>query len=192
MKTSNTRQSIIEVAAELFARNGVRRTTMEAIASAAGRGRRTVYMYFGDKTEIYNAVVTAETEHILKSLKEVLANDGDLCVVLHRYAFERYNGVSSLLKRNPLLFRDFVQSHNRIDRLRERLNNDEIKIVTPYFERVISEKPGMLTASSDILAVTFLNMLRGNDRIVTIKESHDEAMALITAACDIFLHGALR
>lgn len=165
---------------------------MEAIASAAGRGRRTVYMYFGDKTEIYNAVVNIEIDHILKSLKEVLANDADISEVLHQYACERYNGVSSLLKRNPLLFRDFVQSHNRIDRLRERLNNEEIKIVTPYFERVISEKHCILAASPDVLAITFLNLLRGNDRIVIVKERHDEAISLITAACDIFLHGALR
>ncbi|MCK7537729.1 MAG: TetR/AcrR family transcriptional regulator [Marinilabiliales bacterium] len=37
--------------------SGLRRTTMETIAAAAGRGRRTVYMYFSNKAEIYDAVV---------------------------------------------------------------------------------------------------------------------------------------
>ena len=51
---------IIDVAARLFATVGLRRTTMETIAAAAGRGRRTVYMYFRNKAQIYDAVVEKE------------------------------------------------------------------------------------------------------------------------------------
>lgn len=190
MKANSTRQLIIDVAAELFAHNGVRRTTMEAIASAAGRGRRTVYMYFRDKTEIYTAVVDVEIDHILKTLKEVLANDGPISEVLHQYALERYYSVNSLLRRNPLLVRDFAQSHNRIERLRERLNDDELKIITPYFEKAFEKEPGMLKGSPHILAITYLNLLRGNDRIVTMPNNHDKVTPLIDFACELFLKGA--
>jgi AcrR family transcriptional regulator len=37
---------------------------METIAAAAGRGRRTVYMYFSNKAEIYEAVVESEIRGI--------------------------------------------------------------------------------------------------------------------------------
>lgn len=191
MKAESTRNLIIEVATELFARNGVKATTMESIASAAGRGRRTVYMYFRDKAEIYNEVVDQEIFHICKSLKDVLEGEGDAHELLRSYAHERYNSINSLLRRNPLLVRDFVQSHNRIERLRERLNRDELKIVTPWFIKIISSGSVKVKESAEVLAVTFLNLLRGNDRILTIKDNREQAMIHINAACDIFIKGAL-
>lgn len=164
---------------------------MEVIASAAGRGRRTVYMYFRDKTEIYNAVVDGEIEHILDSLREILSNDGVLPEVLQKYATERHNSINSLLHRNTLLMRDFVQCHNRVERLRERLNNEEVKIVTSYFERVFSAKQYMMIGSPEILAITLLNLLRGNDRLMTVKNNTEEASFRIKIACEIFMKGAL-
>jgi len=191
VKASSTRQQIIKVAAGLFAHNGVRRTTMEAIANAAGRGRRTVYMYFSDKAEIYNAVVEMEIDHIIRSLRKILDNDVPLAEMLHSYAFERYQGINSLLRRNPLLVRDFAQSHNRIERLRERLNDDELGIITPFFEKITSTYKDEIKGAPELLAVTFMNMLRGNDRILLKKNNYDEASLHITAACEIFMKGII-
>lgn len=192
MKGESTRNLIIDVATELFAVNGVRATTMEAIASAAGRGRRTVYMYFSDKAEIYNVVVDREILGICKTLKEVLLKAGRPEEVLREYALERYNAINSLLRRNPLLVRDFVQSHNRIERLRERLNKEELKMIAPWFAKAI--KAGAVESSepAEVLAVTFMNLMRGNDRILTARDNREQAMKLIDTACDIFIRGALR
>jgi AcrR family transcriptional regulator len=191
VKGENTRNLIIDVATELFAINGVRATTMEAIATAAGRGRRTVYMYFRDKAEIYNVVVEREILHICKALKEIMTNDGDPSEVLREYAIERYNFINSLLRRNPLLVRDFVQCHNRIERLRERLNKEELKTVIPWFKKALKSGKVKSDKPAEILAVTFMNMLRGNDRVLTLKENRDQALERINAACDIFIRGAL-
>jgi AcrR family transcriptional regulator len=191
VKGESTRKLILDVSTELFAVNGVRATTMEAIASAAGRGRRTVYMYFRDKAEIYNVVVDREILQICKVLKEVLIKEGAASGVLREYAHERYNCVNSLLRRNPLLVRDFVQCHNRIERLRERLNKEEIKIMTAWFKNAINSGTIEARDSAEILAITFLNMMRGNDRILTIKDNREQALTLINASCDIFIKGAL-
>ena len=192
MKGESTRNLIIDVATELFAVNGVRATTMEAIASAAGRGRRTVYMYFSDKAEIYNVVVDREILGICKTLKDVLLKTDRPEEVLRVYALERYNAINSLLRRNPLLVRDFVQSHNRIERLRERLNKEEVKMISPWFSKEIKAGAVVSNEPAEVLAVTFMNLMRGNDRILTVWDNREQAMKLIEAACDIFIRGALR
>jgi len=46
MSISKTRQKLVDVARQLFARNGVANTTMNDIAVASGKGRRTLYTYF--------------------------------------------------------------------------------------------------------------------------------------------------
>lgn len=42
---SKTREKFIEVARQLFARKGIENTTMNDIASASDKGRRTIYTY---------------------------------------------------------------------------------------------------------------------------------------------------
>ena len=48
---------IIDIAQEVFVSRGYERTTIPAIADAAGYNKRTIYLYFKDKEEIFLAVV---------------------------------------------------------------------------------------------------------------------------------------
>ena len=51
MTVSKTREMLIDVARQLFARMGVDNTTMNDIALASKKGRRTLYTYFKSKNE---------------------------------------------------------------------------------------------------------------------------------------------
>ena len=76
-----TRELLIDVARQLFARQGVAATTMNDIAEASGKGRRTIYTYFKNKNEIYWAVVEAESKHLyarLEAVKEAVVRNGTL------------------------------------------------------------------------------------------------------------------
>ena len=47
----------MDVARGLFAKQGLENTTMNDIAVASGKGRRTLYTYFKNKEDIYFAVI---------------------------------------------------------------------------------------------------------------------------------------
>ncbi|MCM1033146.1 MAG: TetR family transcriptional regulator [Odoribacter sp.] len=70
---SKTREMLIEVARQLFLHKGVAKTTMNDIANASARGRRTIYTYFRNKKEIYNAVLESESENMVQSLRRIIA-----------------------------------------------------------------------------------------------------------------------
>lgn len=178
---------IIGVAARLFATNGLRRTTMETIAMAAGRGRRTVYMYFTNKAEIYDAVVEMEIKMITEPLRDLVSTAKDFRTVLHRYGEQRVIRMSSLLTRNPLLLKDFSQGHSRIERLRERLNNDELQILTPLFRRLIGSGNANGQPSPEDFASIYLNMLRGSDRLLTKTDGSVEAIRFSAVSADLVL-----
>ena len=55
---------MIEVARQLFARVGFTNTTMNDIADASKKGRRTLYTYFRNKDEIFQAVIERELERL--------------------------------------------------------------------------------------------------------------------------------
>lgn len=70
---SRTRERLIDVARQLFARKGLENTTMNDIATASDRGRRTIYTYFRTKDEIYQAVIEDEANRILSEIESRLA-----------------------------------------------------------------------------------------------------------------------
>ena len=57
MTVQRTRAQLVDVARQLFAKKGVEETTMNDIAVASKKGRRTLYTYFKSKDQIYLAVV---------------------------------------------------------------------------------------------------------------------------------------
>lgn len=56
------RTEIVTAAADLFRRQGVSRTTFADIAAAVGADRASLYYYFGDKSDILDAVITEGVE----------------------------------------------------------------------------------------------------------------------------------
>ena len=52
MSISKTRQLLVDVARQLFAKNGLENTTMNEIEQAYGQGRRTLYTHFKKEEDI--------------------------------------------------------------------------------------------------------------------------------------------
>lgn len=73
---SKTREKLIEVARQLFAYKGVENTTMNDIATASDKGRRTIYTYFKNKREIYNAVIEQQSNQIIERLRSTVSTPG--------------------------------------------------------------------------------------------------------------------
>jgi TetR/AcrR family acrAB operon transcriptional repressor len=55
-QSEQTRRQIIAAARRVFARQGVRRTTLEEVAQAAGVTRGAIYWHFAGKTELFYAM----------------------------------------------------------------------------------------------------------------------------------------
>ena len=72
MSISKTRQKLVDVARQLFAKNGIANTTMNDIAKASGKGRRTLYTYFKSKDDVYSAVIRNiwKVEQVRKNFDE--------------------------------------------------------------------------------------------------------------------------
>jgi len=62
-------KDILEGAKRLFSRHGLKKTTMEEIADAAGKGKSTLYYYFPSKNEIFEAVVEDEMKNLIQKVR---------------------------------------------------------------------------------------------------------------------------
>ena len=106
---SKTREMLVDVARQLFAKSGLENTTMNDIAVASRKGRRTLYTYFKNKNEIYWAVVESELAHLLQRLKDIANKDLPPEEKLTNYILTRLEAVKETVLRNGTLKAEFFR-----------------------------------------------------------------------------------
>ncbi len=132
---SKTKSNLIDVARQLFAKQGVENTTMNDIAKASQRGRRTLYTYFSSKNDIYKAVIESELNGLYKKLEAVIKRDISADDKLILLAFTRLNAIKEVVTRNGTLKADFFRDIWQVETVRKEFDNKEIH----YLESIIRE-----------------------------------------------------
>ena len=128
MTVLKTRAKLVDVARQLFAKKGVEATTMNDIAVASKKGRRTLYTYFKSKDQIYMAVVESE----LKMLSDTMDKVAKKPTVPDEKILELITTHLDIIKmavyRNGTLRADFFRDIWRVEAMRKYFDNNEIKL----------------------------------------------------------------
>ena len=125
MSITKTRQKLIEVARDLFAHQGLESTTMNDIALASGRGRRTLYTYFRSKEEIYYAVIEEELGMLSAKLDEVAAMDVEPEQKIQALVFTHLREIRETVARNGSLRAEFFRNIWMVEKVRKRFDLEE-------------------------------------------------------------------
>lgn len=157
-----TRDRFIEVARSLFARQGVENTTMNDIATASDKGRRTIYTYFKSKTEIFNAVIESETDDLLKSLRLIAARPGNASDKLSEYVAVRLEKMKEVVSRNGSLRAGFFRDVRKVDRARNIIASKEISLLMSILQEGKDAGDFNMDNVKDT-AIVITNMIHGMD-----------------------------
>lgn len=134
MTVLKTRAKLVDVARQLFAKKGVEATTMNDIALASKKGRRTLYTYFKNKDQIYMAVVESE----LKMLSDTMDKVARKPIVPDKKILELIMTHLDIIKmavyRNGTLRADFFRDIWRVEAMRKYFDNNEIKLFREVLE----------------------------------------------------------
>jgi len=139
MTVSKTRDMLVDVARQLFARMGVDNTTMNDIAQASRKGRRTLYTYFKSKNDIYQAVIETELDKLYKVLLDVAAKDLPADEKLITFIYTRLDAVKSLVFRNGTLRANFFRDIWRVEKVRKGFDLREIEIIKGILDAGVKE-----------------------------------------------------
>lgn len=138
MSISKTRQKLVEVARELFARKGLEATTMNDIAQASQRGRRTLYTYFRNKEDLYNAVVQTELERLSERMDEVANQPIDPEQKLVLLVNTHLNVIKETVGRNGSLRAEFFRNIWMVEKVRRTFDFEERMILRRVIEEGIA------------------------------------------------------
>jgi len=148
------RAQLLDVARRVFARDGYRGTSMEAIAEAAGVTKPVLYQHFSSKHALYASLLEAEL--------------GQLTVALER-AFDLAEGNEERLRLGFGAYLGFVEEHEDAFRLlfTERLGLDDTfqrrvsrfrEWVADRITTIIRAEAGLTEARARALAVAIAGM----------------------------------
>lgn len=133
-----TREQMIDVARQLFAQQGVQATTMNDIADAAKRGRRTLYTYFRCKDDIFHAVVDQELEqfrHELEIARRISLPPEQKLINL---IYIHLEAMKNVVLRNGSLRAEFFKDIWLVERARASMDKYEQQLIREILDEGVS------------------------------------------------------
>lgn len=135
MAQSKTRNILVDVARQIFAKNGFENTTMNDIAITSGKGRRTLYTYFSSKEEIYLAVIQTELDRLSQRMEEVARKNISPEEKMVQLFFTHLEAIKETVYRNGNLRAEFFRDVWKVEAVRKTFDKTEINL----FRRVLNE-----------------------------------------------------
>lgn len=192
--SDTTYQQIVEEARQLFATKGLINTTMNDIAKASGKGRRTLYTYFNNKQDIFWAVVTSEMNRLYERLETVVKKDLPPNEKLEEYIDARLEGIREIVYRNGSLRAEFFRDIAEVEHARKKISKSEIDLLRKILDEGVSK--GKFIVHNSLATATILHYAFKGLEVPYIKNAFYEVgvernriRCLIT---DFMLYGIMR
>ena len=134
MSITKTRALLVDVARHLFAQKGLDGTTMNDIAVASQKGRRTLYTYFKNKEEIYYAVIESEVERISEKMDEVANREMDSEQKVVMLVFTHLSMIKEAVMRNGNLRAEFFRNIWMVEKVRKKFDDYEIDLFCKVYQ----------------------------------------------------------
>lgn len=160
MGITKTKALLIDVARQLFAKKGVENTTMNDIAKASRKGRRTLYTYFKNKEELYMAVVKSELEILWERLQRVAERDTPPEKKIIEVILTRLEAVKEIVYRNGTLRASFFRDIWSVEKVRKRFDSKEIQLLRDILLEGV-EKNVFTVSDVDMTAALLHYSLKG-------------------------------
>ena len=157
---AKTKDILVDVARKLFAEKGFENTTMNDIALASQKGRRTLYTYFKSKEDIYFAVVETELDQIKNRLDDVMQKDLRPDDKLVDFIYTHLDTIKDIVNRNGNLKADFFSNISVVEKVRRKLDLRERVMLKIILEKGIEE--GLFSVEDPYFAALMIsNAVKG-------------------------------
>ena len=139
MSITKTRQKLLEVARSLFAHRGLEATTMNDIAAASGRGRRTLYTYFRNKEEIYYAVIKEELERLSDKMGVVMTLEAEPEEKIFSLIYAHLDTIREAVARNGTLRAEFFRNIWMVEKVRKAFDEEEHRLLVQLLQEGVDQ-----------------------------------------------------
>ena len=127
-KKDVNRETILQIAQEIFSKFGYKKTTLDDIANAVRKGKSSLYYYFNSKEDLFQAVIMKEVDILAHELEIVINRNTDPVDKLRDYILTKLATFRSLANFYHAIEND-VTAVGFIEEVKIRYEQDEIRMI---------------------------------------------------------------
>ncbi len=158
------KNEIIDAAGKLFQQFGLHKTTMEDIARQTGKSKSTLYYFFKNKNEVFDAVVTREIDEVALAVQKRVAEAKTPQEKIMAYALCNFRELKCKVILYKLVCGEIKGNLNRLMlSLRAKFDIQEVEFLSTILTEGIQQ--GILKSIEmedvPVLSHTIVSALRG-------------------------------
>jgi AcrR family transcriptional regulator len=139
-KDETIRIAILQAAERVFQKWGLNKTTMEDIASEAGKGKSTIYYYYKSKDDIFEAVVTRELNYLLSKAKEATIEATSAKEKIKKYIVALMIEIKNYTIIYSIARREIKGNQKLLDKVRKTFQDKEESFIREILTNGIKKK----------------------------------------------------
>jgi len=183
-------ESILDIAKKMFARYGLRKTSMDELARMARVAKATIYNYFGSKDKIYMEVLRRESDEIVEKLSSSVAGESspkDKLIAFARAKFHYMRRAVNLLN----LDREGIEKLlPAAEEIRNQFFEREVDIIRSILKEGVEE--GIFHLKDVLLTARAIgHALRGFEINWLVQESEERIDHYLDELMSILLYGLM-
>ncbi len=128
------KERILNVADKLFARFGIRKTTMDEIAQAARMGKSTLYYYFKSKEDIFAKVIHKDSRYYQQLLNQAISEGESPQEKIGAYVLTRMEHLKELSNYYTTLTDEYLEQYGFVENIRRDFTDYEISTLTDLIQ----------------------------------------------------------
>ena len=169
-KREEKRDYIVKRAKELFARYGLKKTTMDDIASKCDLSKATLYYYFESKEDIFKLVLESEFNIFRCKMEQVLSEAESPHDKLRTFILTRFVELKKLANYYSTLTSEYLEHYAFVEHERVKFTNWEIEMVRSILDEGVQQDL-FDVSDSKLTALTLVCSLKGLEYRWTVESS---------------------
>ncbi|HTL07669.1 MAG TPA: TetR family transcriptional regulator [Chitinophagaceae bacterium] len=138
-KDENVLTEILSAARALFEKQGLKKTTMDDIASRIGKCKGALYYYFASKDEIFEAVVHQEMTEFFKQVSLEINAVYGAKEKLIAYCRTRLKKISELCNLHVVVKKDLIDFAGKMELIKKRYDTLQVALVKDIIQEGIKK-----------------------------------------------------
>ena len=181
-------QIIITAAEELFAHFGLRKTTMEDIASKSKMGKSTLYYYFKSKEDIFAEVIHKESKILQGKLSKNIQLADTPQAKIDAYVYTRMKHLKKLSNYYLTLTDEYLEQYAFVERARQHFLEYEMNSLISILQEGI-EDGAFQVADVEETARAIAIAIKGLEYPLLIQKEPNDMESTITSMLNILFKG---
>ncbi|SFU46530.1 transcriptional regulator, TetR family [Pustulibacterium marinum] len=173
MKDQSVREHILETSKKVFQQLGYEKVTMDDVAKASGKGRSTLYYYFKNKGDVFEAVVSDEYYKMISKAKAAVNKSNSINENLLHYTEVKLKILIELATTYDRILIDIKKNEAILSKIHLNVRNEDIVLIEECLLWAIEKEEITPVSTSDIefLALAIVTATSSIEREIFLYET---------------------